>query len=218
MDDDYIMDMEMDMDVPLPEELELLESTYRIYEQQQDQEDHYFYQPPEDETEFEQQPPQDLVSPSEPQSNSHKRSRSKSNSDCDLEDLDSSGVEKREKVRVRVEDPPVEEDWLRYSPPPTTTTTTTTTSVEEVKLSEEKTLSRFASEIDGEVMPITAPNGDRVYTKFDRFYGDEQVTKLNCRGYSSGSYSFLELSSFVQFLHKFTITYFNLQFFFGLVA
>ncbi|WJX17347.1 hypothetical protein P8452_07276 [Trifolium repens] len=182
MDDDYMMDMEMDMDVPLPEELELLESTYRIYEQQQDQEqDHYFYQPPEDETESEPQPPQDLVSPSEPQSNSHKRSRSKSNSDSDLDDLDSSGVEKREKVRVRVEDPPVEEDWLRYSPPPTTTTT----SVEEVRFSKQKTLSRFASEIDGEVMPITAPNGDRVYTKLDRFYGDEQVTKLNCRGYSS---------------------------------
>jgi chromosome transmission fidelity protein 18 len=192
MDDDYIMDMEMDMDVPLPEELELLESTYRIYEQQQDQEDHYFYQPPEDETEFEQQPPQDLVSPSEPQFNSHKRSRSKSNSDSDLDDLDSSGVEKREKVRVRVEDPPVEEDWLRYSPPPTTTTTTTTTttSVEEVRLSKEKTLSRFASEIDGEVMPITAPNGDRVYTKLDRYYGEEQVTKLNYKGYSSGTYSF----------------------------
>ncbi|MCI70701.1 chromosome transmission fidelity protein, partial [Trifolium medium] len=80
----------------------------------------------------------------------------------------------------RVEDPPVEEDWLRYSPPPTTI------SVEEVRFYKEKTLSRFASEIDGEVMPITAPNGDRVYTKLDRFYGEEQVTKLNCRGYSSG--------------------------------
>ncbi|XP_004514027.1 uncharacterized protein [Cicer arietinum] len=176
MDMDMDFDMEMDMDVPLPEELELLESSYRIYEQEDH--DNYYSHPPEDETEPQpEQPSPDLASPSEPQSDSLKRPRSNSSSDLDL-DLDSSDVEKREKVRVRVEDPPAEEDWLRYSPPPSVT-------VEEVRFSKEKTLSRYASEIDGECMPVTAPNGDRVYTKLDRYYGEERVTKLNCRGYSS---------------------------------
>lgn len=191
-------DMEMDMDVPLPEELELLESSYRIYEQEDH--DNYYSHPPEDETEPQpEQPSPDLASPSEPQSDSLKRPRSNSSSDLDL-DLDSSDVEKREKVRVRVEDPPAEEDWLRYSPPPSVT-------VEEVRFSKEKTLSRYASEIDGECMPVTAPNGDRVYTKLDRYYGEERVTKLNCRGYSSGTYSFAELSNVVWFffVHNFTI-------------
>ncbi|KAI5418991.1 hypothetical protein KIW84_043272 [Lathyrus oleraceus] len=69
-------------------------------------------------------------------------------------DSDSADVEKREKVRVRAEDPPADEDWLRYSPPPSPVR------AEEVIFSKEKTLSRFASEIDGEVMPVTAPNED----------------------------------------------------------
>jgi len=175
--------MDMEMDVPLPEELELLESTYRTYEQQPD-DDHYFYNPPEDEPEPEkQQSPTDLA-------NSHKRSRS--NSDSDL-DLDCSDVEKREKVRVRVaEDAPAEEeDWLQPAPLEVT--------VEEVRFSKDKTLSRFASEIDGEVMPVTAPNGDRVYTKLDRYYGEDRVTKLNCRGDSSGILLFDKFVSVIQF-------------------
>lgn len=177
------MDM-MDMDVPLPEELELLESSYRIYEQEED--DHYFYNPPEDEPELqpEQSPPPDLDSPSEPQSNSHKRTRSDANSNLDS---DSPDVEKREKVRVRTEDPPADEDWLRYFPPPSPVR------AEEVRFSKEKTLSRFASEIDGEVMPVTAPNGDRVYTKLDRYYGEDRATKLSSGAFSSGTNSFSEL-------------------------
>jgi len=196
MDDFDVMDMDMDMEMD-PEELELLESTYRTYEQQPDDDAHYFYNPPEDEPEPEpeqQSPPTDLA-------NSHKRSRSNSNSDLDL---DSSDVEKREKVRVRVaEDSHAEEeDWLR--PPPTSEVT-----VEEVRFSKDKRLSRFASEIDGEVMPVTAPNGDRVYTKLDRYYGEDRVTKLNCRGDSSGIVLFDKLTSVIQFLHNFNINWFH---------
>ncbi|KAL2348072.1 hypothetical protein Fmac_002072 [Flemingia macrophylla] len=44
----------------------------------------------------------------------------------------------------------------------------------------EKALSGFASEIDGECMLVTAPNGDRVYAKLNRFQGEERVTKLRC--------------------------------------
>lgn len=45
-------------------------------------------------------------------------------------------------------------DWLRYSPPP----------APEVVFVE-KTISRFASEIHGDCVPVTAPNGERVYAK-----------------------------------------------------
>lgn len=48
----------------------------------------------------------------------------------------------------------MDEDWLRYSPPP----------APEV-ISAEKTISRFASEIQGDCVPVTAPNGERVYAK-----------------------------------------------------
>jgi chromosome transmission fidelity protein 18 len=47
-----------------------------------------------------------------------------------------------------------EEDWLRYPPPP----------APEVVVAE-KTISRFASEIHGDCVPVTAPNGERVYAK-----------------------------------------------------
>ncbi|KAJ1432394.1 P-loop containing nucleoside triphosphate hydrolase [Sesbania bispinosa] len=55
----------------------------------------------------------------------------------------------------------------------------------EARFVKEKTLSRYASEIDGECMPVTAPNGNRVYAKLNRFRGEERVTKLDCIGYSS---------------------------------
>lgn len=47
-----------------------------------------------------------------------------------------------------------DEEWLRYSPPP----------VPEVVVAE-TTISRFASEIQGDCVPVTAPNGERVYAK-----------------------------------------------------
>lgn len=46
-----------------------------------------------------------------------------------------------------------DEDWLRYSPPPV------------VEVVAEKTISRFASDIRGDCMSVTAPNGERVYAK-----------------------------------------------------
>ncbi|KAL5059609.1 hypothetical protein RYX36_031213 [Vicia faba] len=32
-------------------------------------------------------------------------------------------------------------------------------------------------------MPVTAPKGDMVYTKLDRYYGEDQATKLNSGGF-----------------------------------
>ncbi|KAL2326602.1 hypothetical protein Fmac_025660 [Flemingia macrophylla] len=180
------MDMDMDMDIPLPEELELLESNSHFFEQEQD---HHYYFPELDPAELHsQQPPPDLAaSPEAESSGAHKRPRP-----------DSPEAEKRAKVRVAAEEdclrhspspPPeeeeksaevrvsIEEDWLHYSPPPEPPRETT--------FAKEKALSRFASEIDGECMPVTAPNGDRVYAKLNRFQGEECVTKLHCNGYSA---------------------------------
>ncbi|KAL5062094.1 hypothetical protein RYX36_023831 [Vicia faba] len=75
------------------------------------------------------QSPPHLTYPSEPQSISHKSSCFNSSSNLDS---DSPGAEKREKVRVRVEDPPADEDWLRYYPPPSLVR------VGEVRFSKEK--------------------------------------------------------------------------------
>lgn len=168
------MDMDMeDMDIPLPEELELLESESHLYEQD-------FYYPPDFDDATEPQPEQphpDLALPSEPETSNHKRSRSSSPSG-----LDPSDQEKRAKVRVSLEDSHSDDDeWLRFSP--------RSVPAEKPKSWKDGTLSRYASEIDGEFMPVTAPNGDRVYAKLDRFLGDERATKLSCRENSSGTIS-----------------------------
>ncbi|XP_027330673.1 chromosome transmission fidelity protein 18 homolog isoform X2 [Abrus precatorius] len=151
------MDMDTDMDIPLPEELELLESNSHFPEDQE-------LELLESNPHFPDFDPQqsDLAIPLETKTDGHKRSRSSSDSE----------EEERAKVRVTVE------DWLRYSPPPVLVE-------HETKFLKEKTLSRFASEIDGECMPVTAPNGDRVYAKLNRFQGEEHVTKLDCKGYSA---------------------------------
>ncbi|KAK7290458.1 hypothetical protein RIF29_04899 [Crotalaria pallida] len=163
-------DSEMDI---LPEELELLESNYQLPEEEDEYQHHHPYpDPPES-------PPQpveliDLTVPPEPQSNGSKRSRSNSPDDVSVQ-------VPSEVKRVRVDDSSAaedeEEDWLRRSPSPV--------AAEEVRFVKEKSLSRFASEIDGECMPITAPGGDRVYAKMDRFAGEERVKKLDCGGYAA---------------------------------
>ncbi|KAK7393195.1 hypothetical protein VNO78_21713 [Psophocarpus tetragonolobus] len=163
---------DMDMDIPLPEELEFLESNSHFAEEQEQEEDHhYFFEELESRS---PQPPPDLaVSPESESNGGHKRSRP--NSPPEEE-------EKRAKARVAVKDnsSAADEDWLRYSPPQTEPA-----AEEPATLAMEKTLSRFASEIDGECMPITAPNGDRVYAKLNRFQGEERVAKLDCDGYSA---------------------------------
>ncbi|WVY98392.1 hypothetical protein V8G54_030543 [Vigna mungo] len=163
---------DMEMDIPLPDELEFLESNFHEPEQNQEEgeDHHYHFADLEAPTEpYSPQPPQDLEAPSvDIESTGHKRSRSSSPPEED----------KRAKVRVTVEEA-ADEDWLRYSPPPQEP------AAKETTFAKEKTLSRFASEIDGECMPITAPNGDRVYAKLTRFQGEERVKTLDCNGYSA---------------------------------
>ncbi|KAL8486812.1 hypothetical protein ACS0TY_023487 [Phlomoides rotata] len=77
-----------------------------------------------------------------------------------------------------------DEEWLRYSPPQDT--------VEEMEVvegeAEEKILSRFASEIDGDFVPVTGLDGERVYAKMCSLEMDEwdRNKKLNSRGDLNG--------------------------------
>lgn len=78
-----------------------------------------------------------------------------------------------------------EEDWLRYSPPGRTQGVEV---VEEpVAVVEEKVVSRFASEIDGDCVPVTGLDGDRVYAKMiSRVEEMNGLKKVDIKGYSSG--------------------------------
>lgn len=81
------------------------------------------------------------------------------------EDKEDGGVgdEERGVKRREIDDEGEDEDWLRYSPPPKEAAAAadeTTTGSDE-----EKIISRFVSDIEGDCVPITAPNGDRVYAK-----------------------------------------------------
>lgn len=77
-----------------------------------------------------------------------------------------------------------DEEWLRYSPPRGT--------VEEMEVVEEETeervLSRYATEIDGDCVPVTGLDGERVYAKMCRIEMDEEARnkKLNFRGDLNG--------------------------------
>jgi len=69
-----------------------------------------------------------------------------------------------------------DEDWLRHSPPPKETVADATTTESDQPMSEaaaeEKIISRFASEIEGDCIPVTGPSGDRVYAKMSLGVGD----------------------------------------------
>ncbi|XP_054805256.1 uncharacterized protein LOC129308225 isoform X1 [Prosopis cineraria] len=173
--------MDMDMDIPVPEELELLESNARLLEDYPDLE------PPEPYPYEDQEAPPAVQPPSTPhlqfdseiQVISHKRSRSVSPNGSLSE-----AAELSEEKRCRTDESAraTNEDWLRYSPPKGSESVVG----EQASFVEEKMLSRYASEIDGECIPVTAPNGDRVYAKLDRLEGDQRSKKLNVRANSDG--------------------------------
>ncbi|XP_060179015.1 uncharacterized protein LOC132609167 isoform X3 [Lycium barbarum] len=100
------------------------------------------------------------------------------------DDPESSDVviteEKRSRVEVDVEDN--DEDWLRFSPPKQP-------DEEEPMVEEEegeKILAKYASEIDGDCIPVTGlDDGERVYAKISRVE-NERVKKLELKEYSTG--------------------------------
>lgn len=74
-----------------------------------------------------------------------------------------------------------DEDWLRYSPPLAGNGDADVPMVaeEEVK---ERFLSKYVTEIDGDCVPVTGLDGERVYAKICRVENVERVKKLNVRG------------------------------------
>ncbi|KAK2643910.1 hypothetical protein Ddye_019105 [Dipteronia dyeriana] len=161
--------MDMDYDIPLPEELESLEADIYLH-------DHQEYYPDLD---LPEQDPPDSPPSTDPQINAQtKRPRSEC-TDSPFDDSELPSDEKRSRI-VDDEEKEEQEDQQPYSPPPEV-------EQEEVRVvEEENTLSRYAFQIDGECMPVTAPGGDRVYAKICRFETEERLKKLNVKSNSNG--------------------------------
>ncbi|KAF8388367.1 hypothetical protein HHK36_027033 [Tetracentron sinense] len=198
------MDADMDMDIPLPEELEWLETNAFLPEE--DEEEVELYTEEEEDHQQQQQQKQqipdssrtnplgrsitavlapesisiaDLSPVSENQINGKKRLWSGKDNSADASSSEKvSSDEKRNRIA-----PPgseIDEDWLRFSPPMENIDETP------VVVEEEKFVSRFASEIDGDCIPVTGPSGDRVYAKMSRVERNDVSKKLNIKGYSYG--------------------------------
>ncbi|EXC20805.1 Chromosome transmission fidelity protein 18-like protein [Morus notabilis] len=180
------MDMDMDVDVPLPEELELLEESYIIHDQEFEHLDlepsePYPYEDEEEEPTQAKSPAADDSSPSPGTLiHCHKRSRSLDGSDAPVPDSSRPSDEKRS----RIADDEEEEEWLRYSPSKVIDPVMKEPAVDD---KEETLLWRFASDIDGDFIPVTAPSGgDRVYAKMSIEEMNERREKLSLRTQSGG--------------------------------
>lgn len=163
--------MDADMDIPLPEELEWLEANSYLHEDLEDYEDQEPREPyPEEEEEELQEPPSSL---SPTPINGQKRPLS------DSRDAPNSG--KRSKADLA--ETGAEEDWLRYSPPQETI-------LEPMVVDEVNIVSRYASEIDGDCVPVTGPGGDRVYLKISATGSEERSRKVELQGHAKGESRF----------------------------
>ncbi|KAK3019198.1 hypothetical protein RJ639_002970 [Escallonia herrerae] len=99
----------------------------------------------------------------------------------DLEIAGSSSLNNRSRT-----DTDFDEDLLRYSPARNEALNADDVALEE-KEDKVKIVSRYASEIDGDCIPVTGPDGERVYVKISRVVErEERVKKLDVKGYSSG--------------------------------
>lgn len=178
-----------DIDIPLPDELEWLESQ-RYHEVDDDDIDPSpFPFPPdeEDEINFERETASESPQSVEPQINGHKRS-------LVLEELADPCAEKRRRTTPVHED---DEDWLRYSP------AGKNDGIEHRDQAasdpEENMVSRYVSRIDGECVPVTSPNGDRVYAKLCRadigFWGKKLSSNFQSGGNVFLPYRFIKETS-----------------------
>lgn len=175
------MDMDMDMDIPLPDELELLEANYHLHEDWAELEQ----QEPDPEEYIEEDRQPTSASKSPPSTHHQQSTETQVNGHKRLRPVDETTAGPSDEKRSRIDD----EDWLRYSPPPQESDPipmveerTTADAVEE------KIVWRYASEIDGDFIPVTAPSlGDRVYAKISRVEMEERPQ----RGQSGGRTKFL---------------------------
>ncbi|XAR62771.1 hypothetical protein NMG60_11017642 [Bertholletia excelsa] len=189
------MEMDPDMDIPQLEELEWLEANSHLHDDYEDLEPPEPY--PEEDDEFQPlpqtskptlsipaKPTQAADSFTDPKTpiNSKKRFRSDIPDLLDSEHQDRLGEKRSRNDDLPIEDDDDDEDWLRYSPPLKEASTVEQPMVDQ----EEKILSRFASEIDGDCIPVTGLEGDRVYAKMSRVQEEDRLKKLDIKAYSHG--------------------------------
>ncbi|CAI9117844.1 OLC1v1019329C1 [Oldenlandia corymbosa var. corymbosa] len=74
-----------------------------------------------------------------------------------------------------------DEEWLRYSPPLAGNGDADVEMAAEEEV-QERYLSRYMSEIDGDCVPVTGLDGERIYAKFCRAENVESMKKLDLRG------------------------------------
>ncbi|XP_031113433.1 chromosome transmission fidelity protein 18 homolog [Ipomoea triloba] len=190
--------MDMDMDIPDPSELEWLESnSYHLHGGLEFDDD--FQQPPSPPSEPEEETPNPepvkavdspvIRNPSlqlppkpalsiPPSSSLPNQTKKRFRPDPVPAGVGDAASVEEKRSRVESEE---DEDWLLYSPPPAP-------AVEVVEREEEKEkiLSRFAMEIDGDCVPVTGLDGERVYAKICRAHLRGRITKLNTKGESNG--------------------------------
>ncbi|URE09839.1 chromosome transmission fidelity protein 18 [Musa troglodytarum] len=171
------MEMEMEMDIPAPEELEWLESIALLPDEGEEEEEFSMEHDGDAATiafddhgsDGDEQNRQQKRSAAEAiqHQTTKKRLWSAENEDS-LEGSQKHILDEgRGAKRFALQDE-ADEDWLRDSPQKESDTVGVT-SVPDVSLpdvvAEETILSRFATDIDGECMPVTSPSGVRVYAK-----------------------------------------------------
>ncbi|KAL5702496.1 hypothetical protein ACHQM5_027709 [Ranunculus cassubicifolius] len=168
--------MEIDMDMPNPDELEWMESNGFL------EEDEEFPYPEEDDLPPPPPPPPKFLKQStENPENSANQINTKKRLLPDPVAKSESSSEKRNRLSTVPAEPEIDEEWLRYSPP------IESEAIPTPIVEEEKYISRFASEIDGNCFAVTAPDGNRVYAKMS--YGemdDGSLKKLKIKGYADG--------------------------------
>ncbi|KAF9611196.1 hypothetical protein IFM89_027510 [Coptis chinensis] len=155
------------------------------------EEDFQFY--PEEEEEDYQQPqapkPKPLLKLPEPspipfhnQINNKKRLWSNTNNSTTASTSAQVINDKRNRVETSVNEPE-DEEWLRFSPENVEMNDSSV-----VEEEEEKFISRFVSEIEGNCMAITGLDGSRVYAKMTSNVemNDSSAKKLNIKGYANG--------------------------------
>ncbi|XP_059632203.1 uncharacterized protein LOC132274873 [Cornus florida] len=203
----------MDMEIPLPEELEWLEANSHLHDDYEDLEpppepesepypEDYEDQPQsqaQPQPHHQQQPPNQQPSkptlsiPSIPTSitdpslhsktqiNGKKRFRSDEPGPSDRNNIPVPSEDKRSRVESAPSEIENNEDWLRYVPPPSEAA-----NLEPVVVEEEKIVSRYASQIDGDCVPVTGTDGHRVYAKISRVDKEDKLKRLDMKAYSNG--------------------------------
>nr|XP_027118279.1 chromosome transmission fidelity protein 18 homolog [Coffea arabica] len=193
----------MDMDFPDLQELEWLEANNSNFQDDVDFDLDFPPEPPSPPSELEplRDSPEPKIpsfkptlslppkpSPIKTQTNLKKRFRPDLSPDLiDRGDGRPTGDPEEKRSRVDNADDEEDEDWLRYHPPrPVAGNVDAGLAMSESEEVEERVLSRYATEIDGDYLPITGLDGERVYAKICGVECEDRVKKLDMRGDHNG--------------------------------